>query len=40
MVVLYRLQVFMHTLLGLTTLRIPINNHTILLYHSRLQRLG
>jgi hypothetical protein len=39
MVVLYRLQVIMH-ILGLTTLRKPINNHTILLYHSRLLRLG
>jgi len=40
MVVLYRLQVIMHILLGLTTLRNPINSHTILLDHFRLRRLG
>lgn len=40
MVVLYRLQVIMHILLGLTTLRNSINTHTILLDHSRLLRLG
>jgi hypothetical protein len=40
MAVLYRIQVIMHILLGLTTLRNPINNHTILLDRSRLLRLG